>query len=146
MHILSVCAHTVSFQQVEVDTNSLWIISKKESSRCCPSTLPYRGSFCTLYLSNNLIKHHGIRLCRLTGHNPLFIILSSNILSKAATEDLQGDQFLDPTETTQMNFPVLYAVQRILSMLAWFMSQKCFHVKYNLSNLFSICHHTPTFA
>jgi hypothetical protein len=34
----------------------------------------------------------------------------------------------------------LYGVQRILSMVAWFTYQKCFHVKYNLSNLFSIYH------
>jgi hypothetical protein len=84
--------------------------------------------------------HHRIRSCRLIGHNPLFIILSTNILSKAATEDLQSDQFLDPAETTQMNILVLYGVQRILSVLAWFTHQKCFHVKYNVSNLFSMYH------
>lgn len=33
-----------------------------------------------------------------------------------------------------------YGVERILSVLAWFIHQNYFHVKYNVSILFSICH------
>jgi hypothetical protein len=56
MRTLSVCAHTVSFKHVEVDTNSLWIISKKIPLDATPWALPYGGLFCTLYLSDQLIN------------------------------------------------------------------------------------------